>query len=451
MNHDLSARVCIIGAGPSGITAAKNCLQVGLTNIVVYEKQEAVGGNWLFSPRLSHSSVYETTHIISSKRLSQYIDYPMPADYPDYPSHKQLLKYFQDYARDHGVLDYIRFNTGVARAEKLPGERWAVTLDDGSREEFDYLMVCNGHHWDPRMPEYPGEFSGEFLHSHQFKSGAPFRDKRVLVIGGGNSACDIAVETSRVSAFTAISMRRGYYITPKIIFGQPPDVLASRFKWMPHWLYARILRLTLRLYVGKYSTYGLQEPDYGVLQGHVTNNSELLYFLRHGRIHPRRDIARFEGHTVHFVDGTREDYDVVIAATGFRISFPFLDKSFFDYSEGQQVNLFNLMMHPDHPSLFVIGLVQPLGCIWPLSDVQAKIAANAIVGRYTPPADMRARIEADTAARQRQFIQAKRHNVEVEFFPFFDKLMREVPADAPAWGEVPLPPRQPQSQQPEPA
>jgi hypothetical protein len=446
MNHSPSARVCIIGAGPSGITAAKNCLQAGLTNIVVYEKQDAVGGNWLFSPRLSHSSVYETTHIISSKRLSQYEDYPMPADYPDYPSHKQLLAYFQAYARDHGVLDYIRFNTGVQRAEKLPDERWAVTLDDGTREEFDYLMVCNGHHWDPRMPEYPGEFSGEFMHSHQFKSGAPFRDKRVLVIGGGNSACDIAVETCRVSAFTAISMRRGYHITPKIMFGQPPDVLASRWQWLPHGVYAVLMGLILRLYVGRYSNYGLQEPNYNVLQGHVTNNSELLYFLRHGRIHPRRDIARFEGRTVHFVDGISEDYDAVIAATGFRISFPFLDPAMFDFSEGQDVTLYNLMLHPDHPSLFIIGLVQPLGCIWPLSDLQAKIAANAIVGRYTPPADMRERIAQDVAARNRQFIRAKRHSTEVEFFPFRDRLRREVPPDAPAWGEIPLPARRPEAE-----
>jgi hypothetical protein len=438
MKKDRSARVCIIGAGPSGITAAKNCLQVGLRNIVVYEKQDRVGGNWVFNPRLSHSSVYETTHIISSKRLSQYEDYPMPADYPDYPSHKQLLAYFQSYAEHFGILPYIRFNTGVARAEKKADETWRITLDDGTVEPFDYLMVANGHHWDPRYPDYPGEYTGEFLHSHQYKSAEPFRDKRVLVIGAGNSACDIAVETGRVSAYTAISIRRGQYISPKFTMGKPADVLASQVNWLPHWLYARAVRLVLWFNVGDYADYGLPRPTHGILQGHLTMNSELLYYLRHGKVHPRPDIARFDGRTVHFVDGMSEDYDAVIAATGFKISFPFLDTSFMDYSDGQSVPLYHFMIHPDHPSLFIIGLFQPLGSIWPLSDYQAKIAANAIIGSYTPPADMRERIAKDVEYRRTHFIQSKRHTVEVEYFPFRKRLLRDVPANAPAWGDYPL-------------
>lgn len=433
MKHDRSARVCIIGAGPSGITAAKNCLQAGLTNLVVYERQSEIGGNWLFSPRLSHSSVYETTHIISSKRLSEYDDFPMPESYPDYPSHQQLLAYFQAYARHFGVIPYVRFNTGVSKAEKNAGETWTVTLDDGTVEQFDYLMIANGHHWDPRYPEYPGTFTGEFLHGRQYKSAAPFRDKRVLVIGGGNSACDIAVETARVSAFTAISMRRGYYIAPKFAFGQPADVMAARFNWLPHWLYQHVLRLSLRLNVGDYADYGLERPKHNILQAHLTMNSELLYYLRHGKVHPRRDIDRFEGQTVVFKDGLSEAYDVVVAATGFKISFPFLDPALLNYGDGEPLPLYRLMMHPDHPSLFIIGLVQPLGCIWPLSDLQAKIAANAIIGTYTPPANMREIIARDNAHRSAQFIRAKRHNVEVEYFPYRKLLLREIPANAPEW------------------
>jgi cation diffusion facilitator CzcD-associated flavoprotein CzcO len=433
VNRSTSARVCIIGAGPSGITTAKNCLQVGLRNIVVYERQAEMGGNWVYSPRLSHSSVYETTHIITSKRLSAYEDFPMPADYPDYPSHRQVLSYFQAYARQFGVLDLIRFNTTVERVEENSDRTWTVTLAGGAREQFDYVMIANGHHWDPRMPTYPGTFTGQLLHSHDYRSAAPFRDQRVLVVGGGNSACDIAVETARVSAFTAISMRRGYYIAPKFTFGQPADVLAEKVRWMPHWLYGRMLQLVLRLNVGDYADYGLQRPQHKVLQQHLTLNSELLYYLRHGRVHARRDIARFDGRIVHFTDGRAEEYDTIIAATGFRITFPFLDPAIMDFAEGQPVPLYLLMMHPDHPSLFVIGLVQPLGCIWPLSDLQAKLAANAIIGRYQPPPDMRQRIARDTAAREAQFIRAQRHNLEVEYFPFRERLLREIPAGSPAW------------------
>jgi hypothetical protein len=438
MKRNTSARVCVIGAGPSGITAAKNLLQAGIENIVVYEKNDQVGGNWLYSPRLSHSSVFETTHIISSKTMSEYLDYPMPADYPDYPSHKQLLAYFQGYARHFGVEPYIRFNCEVTYAEKQPDETWQVTLADGAVEQFDYLIVCNGHHWDPRMPEYPGQFAGEFLHSHDFKTAAPFKDKRVLVIGGGNSACDIAVETSRVSSFTAISMRRGYYIVPKFFMGKPTDVFFASSAFWPRTLRRLLGRVLLMLTVGDLAQYGLQRPTGSPLDIHPTLNSELLYFIRHGKIHPRRDIQRFDGKNVHFVDGRVEEYDVVIAATGFKISFPFFDRSLVDFSDGD-VPLFLRMFHPDHPSLIFIGLFQPQGAIWPLCDLQSKLVANYIAGRYDLPADMRQRIAEEVERIRRRYLNTPRHNTEVEYHPFYRALEREIPADAPAWVERRVP------------
>jgi hypothetical protein len=434
--HNKDARVCVIGAGPSGITAGKNLLQVGIRNLVIYEKGDQVGGNWIYSPRLSHSSVFETTHIISSKRLSQYFDYPMPADYPDYPSHKQLLTYFQGYADHFGVTNYIRFNTEVTKAEKQPDETWKITLNDGTVEHFDYLLVANGHHSNPRMPSYPGTFSGQFIHSHEFKSADSYKNQRVLVIGGGNSACDIAVETCRVSEFTAISMRRGYYIIPKFAMGQPTDVVNLRILGLPDWLRLILLRLTVKFNVGDYADYGLERPKHNVLQAHVTLNSELLYFIRHGEIHPRRDIARFEDKKVHFVDGKVEEYDTIIAATGFIITFPFFDKNFIDYSEGD-VPLYLRTFHPDHPSLFFIGLVQPLGCIWPLADMHAKLAANAIVGNYAPPPDMRQKMDAEVEYIRTHFIKSSRHTIEVEYHKHLWALERELPANTPKWQGTP--------------
>lgn len=432
MKRDQQARVGVIGAGPSGITAGKNLLQVGLKNFVIYEKNDQVGGNWVYAPRLSHSSVYETTHVISSKRLSQYLDYPMPAEYPDYPSHKQMLAYFQGYAAHFGVTDYIRFTCEVVRAVKQADETWNLTLSDGSSEHFDYLIVANGHHWDPRYPSYPGEFSGEFLHSHEYKNAEPFRNRRVLVIGAGNSACDIAVETGRISAFTAISMRRGQYIQPKFVFGRPPDVLNEYILWMPDLLRVPILKLINTLSVGGYRSYGLEPPQHGVLQQHLTMNSELLYFIKHGKVHPRRDIARFDGSHVHFVDGKIEDYDVVIAATGFIISFPFFDKGFLDFSQGD-VSLYLQTFHPAHRSLMFVGLVQPLGSIWPLADLHGKLAANYIVGNYGLPDDIETRIATEVTRRKRQFVRAARHTIEVEYHKHLWALQREIPKNAPKW------------------
>jgi cation diffusion facilitator CzcD-associated flavoprotein CzcO len=262
---------------------------------VVYERGSEVGGNWLYSETPgSHSSVYETTFAISSKRLSQFDDFPMPAHYPDYPSHAQILGYIQEYARHFGV-PHIRFNTAVSRAELLPDSRWRIHLEDGDSDEFDYLIVANGHHSVPRMPAFQGNFNGTIIHSHDYKRAAPFAGKRVLVIGGGNSACDIAVETSRVSKSTAISLRRGYYVWPKFILGQPTDVFNSIERWLPMSVNSVLARAINYLCVGSYRSYGLDSPKHGPYQQHPILNSELLYYIRHGRIQPRRAVDHFEG------------------------------------------------------------------------------------------------------------------------------------------------------------
>jgi cation diffusion facilitator CzcD-associated flavoprotein CzcO len=313
-------KACVIGAGPSGITAAKNLMDKGI-DVVVFEKSNEVGGNWIFSEKISHSSVFETTHIISSKKLSQYEDYPMPEHYPDYPSHSQLAEYFQGYARHFGVYGAIKFNSEVKKAYPEQN-KWKLEVEVGNEEmqfEFDYLLVSNGHHWNPRMPEYPGKFSGEFIHSHEFKKAENYRNKRVLVIGGGNSACDVAVETSRVSAFTHLSWRRGYWIVPKFLLGKPSDMVGGSLNFIPKKFRVMGFELLLKLLQGKNENIGLQKPDHHIFETHPTINSELYYFIRHGKIKPKKDIRELKGDKVEFVDGTTETYDVIIACTGFVI------------------------------------------------------------------------------------------------------------------------------------
>lgn len=426
-------RIAVIGAGPSGITAAKNLLQVGLRDVVVYDRNPEVGGNWIYSPEASHSSVFETTHIISSKSLSEYRDYPWPKDYADYPGHEQLKAYFQGYARRFSVTPLVRFGTEVAKAEPVEeGRGWRLTLGGGEIERFDHLVVASGHHWDPRWPDYPGRFEGHYLHSHDFKQAAPFRGQRVLVLGGGNSACDIAVETARVAATTAISMRRGYYFVPKLLFGIPSDVMHAKFEWVPRALRAPLFRALLRIDVGDFARYGLEKPDHEFLASHPVVNSELLYFIRHGRIHPRRDVSRFEGRTVHFEDGRAEDFDAVIACTGFKISFPFFDRSLVDFSSGA-VPLYRRAFHPRLRNLYFVGLFQPIGCVWPLADLQGQLIANHITGRYHLPADLESRIRDENEAIARTFMDTPRHTIEVDYHPFRRALLREIPADAPPW------------------
>ncbi len=419
-----SPRCCVIGAGPCGITAAKALLEAGL-DVVVYDKNDQVGGNWLFSPEPSHSSVFETTHIISSKKLSQYSDYSWPASYPDYPGHRDLLAYFQGYARHFGVDPHVRFRTSVEKAEPDPAGGWRVTLATGESGRFDRLLVASGHHWDPSLPSWPGRFAGRLMHSHDFKSAAPFSGQRVLVVGGGNSACDIAVETARVSSFTGISMRRGYHFVPKFLLGIPSDELHEWFLFIPRPLRVRILGLLLRLLNGSWERYGLAKPDHPFMSTHPVVNSELLYSIRHGRVHPRPDVARLEGRDVHFADGRVESYDTILAATGFRISFPFLDRSQIDFSRGP-VPLYLRAFSPRFPDLYFIGLFQPIGCIWPLAELQARLVARHIVGGYRLPADLFGHIAREVEHIRRTWAGTPRHTVEVDYHPFRRRLLREL-------------------------
>lgn len=430
-----SPSVCVIGAGCSGISAIKNLLQAGIRNVVCFEQNDQVGGNWIFTAGESHSSVCETTHIISSKQLSQYEDFPMPEDYPDYPSHRQVLAYFQSYARHFGLEPYIRFNTGVQKAVELPDCRWEITTTDGATHHFDYLLTANGHHAVPRMPDIPGQFDGEYLHSHQYKSNVNFAGKRVLVIGSGNSGCDCAAEISRVAEYTAISMRRPTYIIPKFFLGKPTDTFNKGMLWVPDFLRGPLLQLSLRIQIGDFRDYGLERPDYPVTRCHPTLNSELLYRIRHGRVHPQKGVERFEGRQVHFSDGNTSTFDAVIAATGYKIAFPFFNRDFMCFEEADRIPLYLRMMHPDHPTLFMVGMTQPQGCIWPLSDMQSKLAANIIAGRRSMPENVRQLAEAECDEIDRNFIHAKRHSLEVHFYPFLRKLKREIPASAPAWGD----------------
>ncbi|MEQ1746540.1 MAG: NAD(P)-binding domain-containing protein [Saprospiraceae bacterium] len=417
-------KIAIIGAGCSGITAIKTLAEAGLRDVVCFEKNDRIGGNWVFTASESHSSVAETTHLISSKKMSQYSDFPMPGDYPDYPSHRQVLAYFEAYARHFGVERYIRFGISVLRAEKTVGDRWSLTLSDGSSADFDCLLVANGHHSVPRHPEWKEDFSGEYLHAHDFKNNRSVAGKRVLVVGAGNSGCDCAVESSRVASSVDLSVRTPQYIVPKLFMGRPTDTFAAAMQWLPQSVQGVLHRLSLRIQVGRYSDYGLPEPDFPPTKAHPTVNSELLEKIRHGMIRPRPGVARVEGRTVHFADGSAAEYDAIVAATGYKIHFPFFDPGVVSWEDATSIPLYLRVFHPQHPTLFFIGLVQPQGCVWPLSEAQSRLVARVVLGTKKLPADWRDLAVAEGAAAERTFLKNPRHSVEVHFLPYLKKLAR---------------------------
>lgn len=426
-------RVCVIGTGPSGITAIKNILDQGL-EVVAYDRNTEVGGNWIFNENESHSSVFETTHIISSKSLSQYQDFTFDdfgSSVADYPSHDELRRYFQAYAKKFNLYPHIQFNTLVHKCDRVDDTTWHVTIEQNGEtrtESFTDLVVCNGHHWQPRYPEYPGEFTGTFLHSHHYKKAEPFRGQKVLVIGGGNSACDVAVETSRVSEQTSISWRRGYRIIPKFMMGKPVDVLSSRFSFLPHKMRLGMSEILVKIAMGPNKLYGLPKPTQGITATHPTVNSELPYKIRHGKVKPYGDIERYEGKTVHFKDGRSAEFDTIIACTGFVLAHPFFEKNFIDYSSGP-VPLYLKMFHEQYQNLYFIGMFQPLGCIWPGSELQAKLAAREMAGKWSRPKNMASLCQREVTHPHFKQVQSGRHTITVDFHLFVRDLKKHLPKD----------------------
>lgn len=380
--------MAVIGAGPVGLAVARALLQ----NSIPYEQLEAdddLGGNW-------YHGVYETAHIISSRKTTEYADYPMPAEFPDFPSAQQMLEYLNSYAEAFNLRPHIQFRTKVVMCLPLPNgltsggnepvaiptrrdsdkdARWQVELANGEKRIYKGVIVCSGHHWDKRFPNYPGRFTGEFIHSKDYKNPQQLIAKRVLVIGGGNSACDLASEAARVGRSCDLSLRRGYWFLPKFLFGVPlPELVPS---WVPVWAQRLFLKVVLKIAVGKYEDYGLPKPTHRIFEAHPTLNSEILHYVKHGRIRPRPDVAKFEDRRVMFTDGSSGEFDMVVCGTGFNLSFPFLPRGLVPV-EGKNALLYAGCTLPDHKNLYIVGTPQVRYGFGPLITPAAALLCRLI-------------------------------------------------------------------------
>jgi dimethylaniline monooxygenase (N-oxide forming) len=424
-------RTAIIGAGSSGIAAAK-ALSDRRIDFVCFEASDRVGGNWVFGNRNGMSSAYEGLHINTSRERMEYADYPMPKSIPDFPHHTHIARYFDDYADRFGVRDHIRFSTSVTHARPRAGGGWTLTMDSGETEEFDALLVANGHHWNARWPEpaFDGHdvFEGVQMHAHEYTSDELLRDRDVVVLGMGNSAMDVAVESSYVANTTTLAARRGAWIVPKYLFGRPMDQLPANPR-VPFRIQRAIFKRILLTYTGPMERYGLPKPDHDFLDAHPTVSGRILDRLAHGAIVAKPNIARLSEREVHFTDGTSVPADVVVYCTGYKITFPFFDEDLINAPDNR-IELFQRVVHPDHDDLFFIGLVQPLGAMMPLAEAQGKWIAEALAGNYRlpPRSEMLRSIAADRQAMDRRYVASKRHTVQVDFAPYLDAIAKELEA-----------------------
>jgi len=428
--------VCIIGAGSSGIAACQVLHARGIP-FDCFETGSEVGGNWRYLNDNGMSSAYRSLHINTSRGLMAYATYPMPPDYPDYPDHFQIARYFDDYVDRFGFREQIRFRTEVTHVEPAGDGAWRVTTRsaDGTVEEstgrYRAVLVANGHHWDARWPEppFPGadSFAGEQMHVHDYKTSDVLEGKRVLVLGIGNSACDIAVESSRIADRTFLAMRRGAYVMPKYMFGKPTDESNTpALTRLPFPLQRFFFSLSLRLVQGKITDSGLPQPDHKLLHAHPTVSSELVPRIGHGDIVVKPNIARLDGERVEFADGSSEPIDLIVYCTGYKITFPFFDEGLISAPDNH-IPLYRRVVSPEHPGLYFIGLLQPLGAIMPLAEAQSEWVADLLEGRAAlpGPARMRAVIAREDRRMAKRYVASKRHTIQVDFHPYLRTIRRE--------------------------
>ncbi|TKI06994.1 flavin-containing monooxygenase [Martelella alba] len=361
---------CVIGAGAAGLAAIKTLRDQGI-DADCFEKSDRVGGHWHVD--------YDALHLITPKGSSCFDDYPMPVDYPLYPNRDQVREYIRNYAEHFHLYDHIQFNSTVEHIAPLGNKGdagWEVTVN-GQVRHYAGVVVANGHLWDPAFPPESGDFTGISLHSCQYQNTSQLQGRRVLVVGCGNSGCDLAADAAQHRFDTDVVMRRGQVFQPKALFGLPRAELPF-INQLPPELQNSLTQILILASLGSWKNYpGMPEPETWDLeqQPPVVNNL-LLYWIQHGRINVRPAIERIQGKTVTFTDGNQGEYDNILWATGFHATLPFIDGAQLEWRDGVPLRTAAMTLPTTLENLYFVGLAAPRGAQWPVYCQQTRLIAR---------------------------------------------------------------------------
>jgi dimethylaniline monooxygenase (N-oxide forming) len=434
MNSARSRRVAVIGAGASGICMAKHLIESGV-DITVFEAGTQIGGLWVFENDSGCSPAYKTLHINSPRSLTEFPDHPLPAGTQLFPSHEDMHKYLVSYADRFAVSKHVRFRSKVVAVRPMfrPGvetPRWEVELANGTREMFDAVVCGSGHLTKPKHAlELRSQFKGEYLHSFDYRDPADFVRKRICVVGVGNSALDIASDVCVTSPNTVLVARTGVLIAPKLLMGIcVTDFLLALYQpWIPSVVQRRVTKFVTWLAHGHMENYGFKPVTKAT---HGTTSATVITDITYSRIKVKQGIERIEGKKIHFVDGTSDEFDTLIACTGYLVDFPYLSPEILPVGNNNEVDLYKKMAVPGWPGLWFIGMTNTTTALNHIFDNQAKWMREFILDRAVLPsvAEMHADIE-----EKRQYIAAKytnssRHALEEEHGPYFAELKASVRA-----------------------
>ncbi|CAG8544394.1 11638_t:CDS:2 [Dentiscutata heterogama] len=448
-------QVAIIGAGPTGLTSIKQCIADNLEP-VCFEATSYTAGLWRYTEineenNDPHSSCYNSVVINTSKEIMSFSDFPISRDWPYYLHNKLVAKYFDMYAEKFQLIPHIKFSTTVLNLTILPDKRWNVRYITKGEEEteqvFDYVMVCTGHHRYPRLPNYQGmdQFQGKQIHSHFYRVPSDFANKRVVIVGCGNSGMDISVELSGVASQVYVCTRRGTlpWILPRLLRGKPIDHHNSRFytTWLPLFIKDYFTKRTVKTTIGPSPIPDL-EPKTNPSNSHPTLKTNFYDCLSNGTIIVKPNIFRLnKDNSIEFIDKTKvENIDAIIYATGYKIEFPFLNsevvnggdeilKMFDEEYRENLVWLYKRMFPPKYPNIAFLGLVQLIGAIFPLSEMQARYVTSLITGHiptHPPISKMYKEIQEHQASLQKRYYTSARHTIQGDYFQELDNLAKDL-------------------------
>jgi hypothetical protein len=419
----VASRVAIVGAGPAGLAALRALTAAGI-DAVAFERGARVGGVWTLEER--PTAAYASLHLITSKARTEFAEHPMPPDMPDYPSRDAVGRWLETYAERFGLYDRIRLGEEVTAARRSPRGGWEVDAG-GQTVRVDKLVVASGHNEVPNWPDppYPGDFGGDQIHAVDYGHGADHAGQRVLVVGMGNSAMDIATDLSHHADRTLLSVRHGSWIIPKRMLGKPADQVIKPWAavHVPWRLRQPIAQTLLKLTIGPPERVGLPAPTGGLFQSHPTISDTIVSRIAHGAVEPKPGIAALDGDGVRFTDGSREAVDTIVWCTGYRVTLPFLEPGLYG-PRPQELPLYKRILHLDEPDLAFVGLMQSTGSAFPILERQAQLLADHLTGRWAPPRPVLMRAECDLRRRRslRRWGPHGRPTMRVDF----DRYMREL-------------------------
>ncbi|GMS87854.1 hypothetical protein PENTCL1PPCAC_10029, partial [Pristionchus entomophagus] len=425
-------------------------------DVVCYEAQSEVGGLWRFNPEdTEYSSVMRSTVINTSKEFTAYSDFPPAVEEPNFMHNTRMLNYLRSYADHFHLTKHICFEhkvLDISRAENYSTTgQWNVQVQDTRSglivlERFDGVLHCTGHHAVPHSPApFPGQdkFGGRVMHAHEYKDWRGFENQTIVVVGVGNSGCDIAVELSRVAKQVHLVSRRGTWVYNRIFhYGRPVDCVrynrlsAAVGKLLPHTFATSYVHNQLNFRFD-HQLYGLK-PEHDALGAHPTINDDLPNRICNGSIKIRPQIARFSEGEVEFEDGSvAEGVDTVIFSTGYSVGFPEIEGGGLVKVDNNQVDLYQYVfpLSLAHDTLGIIGLIQPFGSIIPIAEMQVRLVLAAIAGEDKMPTneERRAIMSRKATEMSKRYVKSRRHTVQVDYLPYMDELSSLIGCDVPVW------------------